>query len=92
MEDGRRLLWDTELHVLIFGFTRFLLRYVTRDEIDLLKKGTGGYIEARDAVEQYDEKSPLYGLLEYRRKQVLLKYLPEGTSRLLQGMQTLSIN
>ncbi|MCJ1474885.1 hypothetical protein MMC13_003545 [Lambiella insularis] len=68
-----------------------LLRYVTRDEIDLLNAGTGGYTEARDAVTQYEEKSPLYGLVQYRRKQVLLKYLPEGTSRLLQARVTVHV-
>ncbi|MCJ1389429.1 hypothetical protein MMC18_002286 [Xylographa bjoerkii] len=63
----------------------FLLKYITRDEIDLLRAGTGGVVEVRDAVTEYEEKSPLFGLLHYRRKQVLLKYLPEGTSRLLQA-------
>ncbi|MCJ1402745.1 hypothetical protein MMC11_005966 [Xylographa trunciseda] len=63
----------------------FLLKYVTRDEIDLLRAGTGGVVELRDAVSEYEEKSPLFGFLHYRRKQVLLKYLPEGTSRLLQA-------
>ena len=37
------------------------------------------------AVAQYEDKSPLYGLLLYRRRKVLVKYVPEGTSRLLQG-------
>jgi hypothetical protein len=41
--------------------------------------------EARLAVEKYEEKSPLYGLVQYRRRKVVLKYVPEGTSRLLQG-------
>ena len=40
----------------------------------------------KDAVGQYEDKSPLYGLVLYRRKKVLLKYLPDGTSRLLQGL------
>ena len=72
--------------LLISALGRFLLHYVSRDAIDLLKSGIGGFIEAREAVEQYEEKSPLYGLVHYRRKKVLLKYLPEGTSRLLQGI------
>ncbi|MCJ1284014.1 hypothetical protein MMC26_003345 [Xylographa opegraphella] len=63
----------------------FLLKYVTRDEIDLLRAGTGGVLELRHAVTEYEEKSPLYGLLHHGREQVLLKYLPEGTSRLLQA-------
>jgi hypothetical protein len=64
---------------------RFLLKYVTRDTIDLLARGTGGVVEVRIAIEGYEEKSPVYGLVQYRRRKVVLKYVPEGTSRLLQG-------
>lgn len=64
---------------------RFLLKYTARDAVDVLTKGTGGAQEARAAVAQYPDKSPLYGLLLYRRRKVLVKYVPEGTSRLLQG-------
>lgn len=64
---------------------RFLLKYTARDTVDVLTKGTGGAQEARAAVAQYEDKSPLYGLLLYRRRKVLVKYVPEGTSRLLQG-------
>jgi hypothetical protein len=42
-------------------------------------------VEVRIAIEQYEEKSPVYGLVQYRRRKVVLKYVPEGTSRLLQG-------
>ncbi|EOA87193.1 uncharacterized protein SETTUDRAFT_179015 [Exserohilum turcica Et28A] len=63
----------------------FLLRYTSRDAVEVLKRGTGGAGEARAAVAQYDETSPLYGLLLYRRRKVLVKYVPEGTSRLLQA-------
>lgn len=66
--------------------SRFLLRYVARDEVGLLHQGLRGVVEVRDAVSAYEEKSPLFGLLQFRQKKVLLKYLPEGTSRLLQGM------
>ena len=65
---------------------RFLLKYATRDEVELFKTGSGSVAEVKDAVGQYEDKSPLYGLVLYRRKRVLLKYLPDGTSRLLQGM------
>jgi len=51
----------------------------------VLTKGTGGAGEARASVAQYDEKSPLYGFMLYRRRKVLVKYVPDGTSRLLQG-------
>ncbi|OCK78807.1 hypothetical protein K432DRAFT_406146 [Lepidopterella palustris CBS 459.81] len=63
----------------------FLLKYVSRDAIEILTRGTGGLVEARGAVAQYSEKSPLYGFLLYRRRKVLIKYIPEGTSRLLQA-------
>jgi len=65
---------------------RFLLKYASRDTIELLGKGTAGVSETRLAVEEYEEKSPLYGLVQYRRRKVILKYVPEGTSRLLQGL------
>lgn len=38
----------------------------------------------RSAITKYEEKSPLYGLVQFRRKKVILKYVPDGTSRLLQ--------
>jgi hypothetical protein len=52
----------------------------------VLTRGTGGAGEIRAAVAQYDDKSPLYGFMLYRRRKVLVKYVPDGTSRLLQGM------
>ncbi|KAK4979494.1 hypothetical protein LTR66_010482 [Elasticomyces elasticus] len=63
----------------------FLLKYVSRDAVELLGQGKAGVAEARNAVAQYTEKSPLYGLIVYRRRKVLIKYIPEGTSRLLQA-------
>jgi hypothetical protein len=67
---------------------RFLLKYTSRDAVEVLTRGTKGAGEARAAVAQYEEKSPLYGLLLYRRRKVLVKYVPEGTSRLLQARVT----
>lgn len=64
---------------------RFLLRYVSRDEITLLDRGTGGVPDVRSAIDSYEEISPLYGFLQYRRRKVVLSYLPEGLSRLIQG-------
>lgn len=64
---------------------RFLLKYVSRDEVELLQRGNGGVVEIRDAISQYLELSPLYGFIQYRRRKILLKYLPEKTSRLVQG-------
>ncbi|KAH7371232.1 hypothetical protein BKA66DRAFT_498199 [Pyrenochaeta sp. MPI-SDFR-AT-0127] len=63
----------------------FLLKYTSRDAVQVLTRGTGGAGEARAAVAAYEDKSPLYGLLLYRRRKVLVKYVPEGTSRLLQA-------
>ncbi|KAL8961156.1 MAG: hypothetical protein Q9193_002248 [Seirophora villosa] len=64
----------------------FLLRYSTRDEVELLKRGSGGVVDIRESISQHDEQSPLYGFVHYRRRNVILKYVPEGTSRLLQGV------
>lgn len=66
------------------------MSYVTRDTVDLLAQGSGGVSEARKAVESYEEKSPLYGVVQYRRKKFILKYVPDGTSRLLQGMSAMA--
>ncbi|KAK0932331.1 hypothetical protein LTR29_016082 [Friedmanniomyces endolithicus] len=63
----------------------FLLRYTSRDSVQLLDQGKGGVHEARTAIAKYEEASPLYGLLIYRRRKVLIKFIPEGTSRLLQA-------
>jgi hypothetical protein len=69
---------------------RLLLKYSARDEVELLKNGKGGVLELRAAIAAHTEESPLYGFLRFRRKSVLLKYIPEGTSRLLQGKEPLS--
>jgi hypothetical protein len=63
----------------------FLLRYTNRDSVELLAKGKGGVHEARNELFKYEEKSPLYGLIIYRRRKVLIKFIPNGTTRLLQG-------
>ena len=66
-------------------FLRFLLHYISRDEVDLLSRGTGGVPDVRNAIDNYEETSPLYGFLHYRRRKVILRYMPEGLSRLIQG-------
>ncbi|KAI4112148.1 MAG: hypothetical protein LQ339_000156 [Xanthoria mediterranea] len=63
----------------------FLLKYATRDEVTLLNRGSGGVVDIRDTVAQYDDQSPLYGFVHYRRRKVILKYIPDGTSRLLRA-------
>ncbi|KAF1989909.1 hypothetical protein K402DRAFT_410550 [Aulographum hederae CBS 113979] len=65
-----------------------LLKYVSRDEVDILTKGHGGVVEARAGIVQYTETSPLYGFLLYRRRKVIIKYIPDGTSRLVQVRMT----
>ncbi|KAF9884598.1 hypothetical protein FE257_001420 [Aspergillus nanangensis] len=66
----------------------FLLQYVSRDEVALLDRGTGGVPEVRNAIDSYEESSPLYGFLQYRRRKVVLSYLPQGLSRLIQARTT----
>ncbi|KAL7789121.1 hypothetical protein V8C37DRAFT_404061 [Trichoderma ceciliae] len=63
----------------------FLLKYSSRDEVELLDKGSGGIIEIRNAIGSFEEESPLYGFLRYRRRNVIVKYLPEDCSRLIQA-------
>ncbi|KAF2486386.1 hypothetical protein BDY17DRAFT_291404 [Neohortaea acidophila] len=60
-----------------------LLKYITRDSVDLLGCGKNGVHEARAVVAKYPDPSPLYGVIIYRRRKILLKYLPPGTSRVL---------
>ncbi|KAI0480170.1 hypothetical protein GGR56DRAFT_663960 [Xylariaceae sp. FL0804] len=63
----------------------FLLKYASRDEIELLESGNGGLVDIRNAMADYEEPSPLYGFLKYRRRNVIVKYMPEGCSRLIQA-------
>lgn len=72
-------------NLLGFFFCRFLLKYATRDEIELLGRGNGGIVEIRNAIASYEEPSPLFGFLRYRRRNVVIKYVPEDCSRLVQG-------
>lgn len=64
---------------------RLLLSYTSRDEVGLYKQGDGALRELQSTISDYTEKSPLYGFLHHRKQKVLVKYVPEGTSRLLQG-------
>jgi hypothetical protein len=86
---------DGKLSILAFGaqavprnadrILRFLLKYVARDEVELLGRGNGGIVEIRNAIAQFEESSPLFGFLRYRRRNVVIKYVPEDCSRLVQG-------
>ncbi|KAB5570258.1 hypothetical protein GE09DRAFT_1171026 [Coniochaeta sp. 2T2.1] len=66
----------------------FLLKYVSRDELELAGRGNGGIVEVRNAIAQHEDDTPLYGFLRYRRRNVLIKYLPEDCSRLVQARVT----
>ncbi|RGP77063.1 hypothetical protein FLONG3_4802 [Fusarium longipes] len=70
----------------------FLLKYASRDEVELLGRGSGGVVEVRNSVAEYEETSPLYGFLRYRRRNVLIKYLPEDCSRLIQARVAVHFN
>ncbi|TAQ89596.1 hypothetical protein B7494_g2061 [Chlorociboria aeruginascens] len=70
----------------------FLLKYATRDEVELLGKGTGGILEIRGAIAKYEEPSPLFGFLRYRRRNVVIKYVPDDCSRLFQVRVTVHFN
>jgi hypothetical protein len=65
--------------------SRFLLKYASRDEVELHGKGNGGIVEIRNAIAQLEEPEPLFGFLLYRRRNVVIKYIPEECSRLVQG-------
>ncbi|KAK2070066.1 hypothetical protein P8C59_004598 [Phyllachora maydis] len=66
----------------------FLLKYASRDEIVLLGLGTGGIVEIRNNIAQHEDVSPLFGFLRYRRRSVVIKYIPEECSRLVQARCT----
>ncbi|QYT03073.1 hypothetical protein H0G86_010045 [Trichoderma simmonsii] len=70
----------------------FLLKYSSRDEVELLEKGNGGIVEIRNAIAGFEEESPLYGFLRYRRRNVIVKYLPEDCSRLIQARVAVHFN
>ncbi|KAI5811011.1 hypothetical protein DFH27DRAFT_4810 [Peziza echinospora] len=63
----------------------FLLQYTSRDEVELLAKGASGTQEMRERIAQEPTDSPLYGFIRYRRRNILVKYIPEGTSRVLRA-------
>ncbi|PLN75759.1 hypothetical protein BDW42DRAFT_33034 [Aspergillus taichungensis] len=66
----------------------FLLKYVSRDEVALFDRGTGGVPDVRNAIDAFEENSPLYGVLQYRRRKVVLSYLPDDASRLVKARTT----
>ncbi|KAI0441702.1 hypothetical protein F4803DRAFT_576228 [Xylaria telfairii] len=70
----------------------FLLKYASRDAIDILGTGNGGITDIRAAIAKYEDPSPLYGFLRYRRRSVIVKYIPEDCSRLVQARAAVHFN
>ncbi|KAK2003767.1 hypothetical protein LX36DRAFT_65947 [Colletotrichum falcatum] len=74
----------------------FLLKYASRNDIELLGRGNGGIVEIRNNIAQFEadneDNSPLFGFLRYRRRNVIIKYLPEDCSRLVQARVTVHFN
>ncbi|KAK2015614.1 hypothetical protein LZ32DRAFT_671426 [Colletotrichum eremochloae] len=74
----------------------FLLKYTGRNDIELLGRGNGGIVEIRNNIAQFEaedeDNSPLFGFLRYRRRNVIIKYLPENCSRLVQARVTVHFN
>lgn len=71
---------------------RFLLSYSSRDSVEILAQGVRGAHEMRDAALSYynsPDAKPLFGLIQFRRRKVLIKLVMEGTSRLITGKSQL---
>ncbi|KAJ5050557.1 uncharacterized protein L3040_002434 [Drepanopeziza brunnea f. sp. 'multigermtubi'] len=71
----------------------FLLRYASRDDVELAGRGNGGIVEIRNAIANFEveEPAPLYGFLRYRRRNVVISYVPEECSRLVQARVTVHL-
>jgi len=65
--------------------SRLLLKYASRDEVELLGLDTNGVVGLRDAVASWEETTPLYGFMRYRSRSIVLKYLPEACGSLARG-------
>ncbi|PQE23720.1 gpi-anchored cell surface glyco protein [Rutstroemia sp. NJR-2017a WRK4] len=91
-EPGGCLFWWAATDIVVPLLRRFLLKYASRDEIELMGRGNGGIVEIRNAIGQYEEPSPLFGFLRYRRRNVVIKYVPDGCSRLVQARVTVHFN
>ncbi|KAF8421102.1 hypothetical protein EV426DRAFT_509721, partial [Tirmania nivea] len=63
----------------------FLLKYASRDEVELLAKGTNGATEMREKLTEEPVDSLLYGFIRHRRRSIIIHYVPEGTSRVLKA-------
>lgn len=63
-----------------------MIRYTSRDDVELASKGRHGSTDIREFLAAEPDDSPLYGLVRHRRRNILIKYVPEGTSRVLKGI------
>jgi len=64
---------------------RFMMKYSSRDDIELLGTGGSSVREMRELAYTEPNDSPLYAFVRYRRRNILIKLVPEGTSRVLKG-------
>ena len=67
-----------------------LLKYTSRDAVGLLARSSdqdhGELVsQIQEILAGQAEKSPVYGFLHHDGQKLLLKYIPNGTSRLLIG-------
>ncbi|KAK6521133.1 hypothetical protein TWF506_001364 [Arthrobotrys conoides] len=63
----------------------FLLKYETRDDIVLLGKGASAVKDMRELISSEPDDSPIYGFIRYRRRNILIKLVPDNTSRVLKA-------
>ncbi|KAK6536522.1 hypothetical protein TWF281_000750 [Arthrobotrys megalospora] len=63
----------------------FLLKYETRDDITLLGKGASAVKDMRELISNEPDDSPIYGFIRYRRRNILIKLVPDNTSRVLKA-------
>jgi hypothetical protein len=81
-EERKLLLTGTHELVCV---SRFLIKYVSRDEVELLAQGDNGAPEMREHLANEPDDAPLFGYIRFRRKNVLVKYIPEAASRVIKG-------
>jgi hypothetical protein len=70
---------------------RFLLHYTARDVVEVLSQGVKGIAEMRQAAEVHcgntdgPPPTPLFGMINFRRRKLVVKLVLEDASRLIQG-------
>ena len=66
------------------------MSYASKDSVEVHAQGVRGVHEMRDVAISYysnrtDGKPPLFGISQFRRRKVVIKLVPEDTSRLFKG-------